>query len=120
MSKIIRLNYYRCDHENYVKLESKDRYALLLYATICKEPDESIDEVVEYFTSEILCYRDDDPDDIVALDGGRFTKKGLKELRQWMYALRDELLNEEPNRVTDGISGIDPDVPGVNHDVDKH
>lgn len=119
MSKIVRLTYHRCDREYLVKLQSKERYALLLYHTICKDPEECINEIVEYFMADLLYQQSNDPDDVVAAEGGRFTKKGLKELRDYIFAIREELINEKPHQVTDGVSRLNTDLSSNDTVVDE-
>lgn len=105
MSKIIRLTFHKCDDEHCIKVQSKERYALLSYNTIYHEPDECVEEIVDYFTADLVYARQgDNPDELVAEAGGRFTKKGLKELREFMHEFCKELKAEQPHQVTDEIS----------------
>jgi hypothetical protein len=104
MSKIIRLTFHKCDDEHCIKVQSKERYALLLYNTIYNEPDECVEEIVDYFTADLVYSSFANPDELVAEAGGRFTKKGLKELREFMHELSKELKAEQPHQVTDEIS----------------
>jgi hypothetical protein len=110
MKKLIRLDFERSDADNYIKISSDDRYILMDYDTIVDEPFESIEEIKTYFTDDIFFVFDDDPDDIKSLAGGRFSKKGLKQLHDEIYAIHNELSNEVPHRVTDAISDVDPNL----------
>lgn len=104
MSKIIRLTFHKCDDKHFVKVQSKERYVLILYHTIYHEPEECIEEIVDYFTADLVYANDGDPDELVAVAGGRFTKKGLKELRDYIHEFNKELKADQPHQVTDEIS----------------
>lgn len=119
MSKIVRMTYHRCDNEHLVKFYSKERYAMLLYNSIYQEPEECFNEVVDYFTADLVYQQSSDPDDVVAVEGGRFTKKGLKELREYIYTVHQELINEKPHQVTDGVSRLNTDLSSCDTVVDE-
>lgn len=110
MRKIVRLTFHRCDRESLIKIQSHDRYALLEYKTLTESLEECLDEMVDFFTSDIDIYDLNSSDFVESLPGPRFSKKGLKDLEEKMYALYNELVHEKPHQITDEFSGFNPNL----------